>query len=608
MSGISVLLLLFKIITVYEAIEGITSPSILAIAVLFIVAKGIENAGTIEAMLENILGQPHSVAEAILRLTLPIAIASAFMNNTPVVALMIPIVERWALRTGYPVSKLLMPLSFASMLGGMCTLLGTSTNLILADLASDNVTINMFTMSPVGVPLMVLGIGFMCSFSVLMPTKDDAGTKNQVSMPYTCTFMCNHLADKKTLGEVGLTAVSGARLTQHTRPDNDVEEPEETDLGTQEDSVMQQGDLLTFVCTADAIPDLRMFKEISIEQEPTIDRLGPGRRHRKMFEAVIDVECLLIGERPFSEGNLDLYTCAILSYRKLSSPSFMKRWESMSLRPRTASRSSTKNSMHNYDDSENLDERPIGSEEVLEIGDSIVFEAYPSFLERYENTKHFSVIRTLKGLTPRHGKKRDSIRTYVAGGILLLMVTFASLEEYLGYNIFVMALVASALLIMTKCITPKEALGAIKGRVIFAIISTFGVGNAMENTGVSTIIANVLVRIGSFLGPVGMLTLIYLCTAILSCLVSNQATVILLWPVVKGIVDEAPFGGKLSYEQFAIILMMGASTSFATPIGNQTNLMVYSPGNYAFEDFLKMGGALAIFLALAGGVLTWFIV
>ena len=602
MSGISILLLLLKIISVPEAIEGFTSPSILAIGVLFVVAKGLENVGTVEVMLESVLGQPSSISEAIFRISFPVAIASAFMNNTPVVAMMIPVVERWALRTGHPVSKLLIPLSFSSMLGGMCTLLGTSTNLILSELASDYYDIDMFTMSPVGVPLMVLGILFMGVFSCLMPTREDPTSRSQVAMPYKCSLVCTKSATNKSLGDVGLTVVPGAQLVSHTRSEK-VVHGEEIHDGL----MLQKGDRLDFMCTADAIPDLRKFREVLLKQEPDLERLGPGRRHRKTFEAVLDTECLLVGETPDSRDIPDLYNCVILSHRAVELSSLRQTWISLTSTQGPGRESSVDNPVLDSSSGE-VGENEVGSKQRLEIGDSVVIEAYPSFLKTYENTKHFSVIRTLKGLTPRHAMKKDLIRSYIAGIILLMMVVLASLQDYLGYSIFVMALVASALLIMTQCLTVDEALGAIKRNVIFAIVATYGLGNAMQNTGVSAMIARALVAFGAKLGSIGMLILLYICTAVLSCLVSNQATVILLWPVVVDIVEGGGFEGELGYGQFAIVLMMGASTAFATPIGYQTNLMVYGPGNYAFQDFLKMGGALSAFLAVCGGVLTNFII
>ena len=149
----------------------------------------------------------------------------------------------------------------------------------------------------------------------------------------------------------------------------------------------------------------------------------------------------------------------------------------------------------------------------------------------------------------------------------------------------------------------QQAFAAIKGRVVLAIVATYGLGSALQKTGVAAALAKVLVSVGSSLGPVGLLCMLFLCTSVLSCVVSNQATVILLWPVVRDINIPGLHTG-----QFAIILMMGASTAFATPIGYQTSLMVFGPGNYTFGDFLKIGGAMTIALTVVAGIFVYFAV
>ena len=172
MLGVTAVLLLLNIITPADAIKGMGSSSILAIGVLFPVAKGLEQAGTVEVLLSAVLGAPTTTGAAILRLSVPVCIVSAFMNNTPVVAMMIPVVESWSARTGIPAAKLLIPLSFSSMLGGMCTLLGTSTNLILQDLAVKShppFEISMFSMTSVGGPVAMVGILVMVFGSGLLP-------------------------------------------------------------------------------------------------------------------------------------------------------------------------------------------------------------------------------------------------------------------------------------------------------------------------------------------------------------------------------------------------------------------------------------------------------
>jgi di/tricarboxylate transporter len=193
-------------------------------------------------------------------------------------------------------------------------------------------------------------------------------------------------------------------------------------------------------------------------------------------------------------------------------------------------------------------------------------------------------------------------KRFISGTILVSMVTLASISQ-LNKDIFTLSLSASCLLVLFRCITIKQAFEAVKGRVLLAIFATYGLGAALGNTGVASLFADLLIYIGNLIGPIGLLTMIFLSVSCLSCVVSNQATVILMWPIVSVIDIHG-----LHIGQFAVILMMAASTSFATPIGYQTNLMVYEPGGYDFKDFARMGIPLTLILAPFASVLTFYLV
>ena len=151
----------------------------------------------------------------------------------------------------------------------------------------------------------------------------------------------------------------------------------------------------------------------------------------------------------------------------------------------------------------------------------------------------------------------------------------------------------------------KEAFDAINGRVILAIVATYGLGTALESTGTASLIASGLVSVGKRIGAVGLLSMLFLAVALLSCIVSNAATVILLFPVVQDLSGKL---NSLSIGQLSVTLMMGASCAFVTPIGYQTNLMIFAPGNYEFIDFAKIGGALVLLLTPVVGFLVFCII
>lgn len=653
MLGVTAVLLLLGIITPDEAIKGMGSASILAIGVLFAVAKGVEQTGAVELLLSSVLGSPTSTGWAIARLSVPVCITSAFMNNTPVVAMMIPVVESWSARTGIPASKLLIPLSFSSMLGGMCTLLGTSTNLILQDLAAQcppgpngaplstcepPFEITMFSMSSVGVPIAAVGILVMSVFNGLMPTRANVGSSADATLSYTTSFRATAAAEGRSASAVGLAAVPGAKLVQLQKDRQRASPawqtyqpdalPSKVQAGPLLERPLSEGDVLVFQTSADGIAALRKFRELVIDKQQALAALGAGRRHRRLFEASLAVSSPLVGEPLDSTVALVTYNCAILAHRPFSAP--LRLWSGLSeedansgLRVRASSSpglalpvvgSPRANPMSSKKTpllgAGYVAEGGAGAgagaavdsgEITMQQGDTIVIEAPNHFAMRQGASSHFSVTRELKdSFAPRFDKASDRVRMQVSGAILLLMVILAATNAYV---IFSAALFASMLLITAQCLTIEEALGSIKGRVIIAICATYGLGAALQKTGVASAIASGLVALGLKIGNIGLLAMLFLCTAVLSCVVSNQATVILLWPVINSIKIEG-----LHLGQFAITLMMGASTAFITPIGYQTSLMVFGPGNYVFGDFVKIGGLITLFLTPITALLVYYTV
>lgn len=600
---VTTILMLFKIISVSEAIEGMSSSSVLAIGVLFVVAKGLEEVGTVELLLGSALGNPKHLSTAILRLSIPVALVSAFMNNTPVVAMMIPVIEGWSMRTGHASSKLLMPLSFASMLGGMCTLLGTSTNLIMQGQAEDEYKITMFTMTPVGAPLMVIGVLMMCMIHPLLPNNEPAvGTDDNgtATNPYLCRFVCNEFISGKTLQTSGLAATPGALCCKMNAGDDPANAIEGRDVNN--NTPLTSGMSLEFSCTADAIPQLRKFRELKFDKEETSAMLGKGRRHRRLYEVVLDAGSPLIGtDVADTDLPIAVYNAAIIAHRSMSKA----KHRLVNGRPTETLESVRTPMPYSGERSDGTPDAEAGgiqskSGTVLEIGDMLVVESFPSFFTTYRSSAHFAVLRPLRGGPPRFTTPKDKMRLVVSSLVLAAMVALSAAD---AYKIFVTSLAASIILIASQCLTIEQAFESIKGRVVLAIVSTYGLGTALDKTGVAKIIADALVKLGKATGNIGLLSILYLTTSVLSCVISNQATVILLWPVVESIEIDG-----LSIGQFAIVLMMGASTAFATPIGYQTNLMVYGPGGYIFSDFLKMGGAMTAVLTVAAGVLTYYLV
>lgn len=254
------------------------------------------------------------------------------------------------------------------------------------------------------------------------------------------------------------------------------------------------------------------------------------------------------------------------------------------------------------EDDQNFEQDELGAQ-TLKVGDCLLIEAFDTFEKKSGSSVSFLSCRMIKGsVPPRRNTSADVARTWGSGLLLGLMVAAvaAGLTDILTGSATV-----GMLLVCMQCLSIDEAFAAIKGRVVLAIVMTYSLGTALKNHNVALLIAQYLKALGASTGPVGLLACMFLATALLSCIVSNQAAVILLYPVVVNLADTYK---AITLLQFVIILMMGASTAFVTPVGYQTNLMVYFEGNYRFVDFVIIGLPLTIVLTVSASLGTYWLI
>eukprot|EP00658_Telonema_sp_P-2_P015872 TRINITY_DN16133_c0_g1_i1.p1 TRINITY_DN16133_c0_g1~~TRINITY_DN16133_c0_g1_i1.p1 ORF type:complete len:572 (-),score=115.77 TRINITY_DN16133_c0_g1_i1:359-2074(-) len=535
-----------------QAWEGFSSTSVLSIGVLFVVARALEESGTIQLGVKYILGNTRSVPLATLQMAVPVALCSAFVNDTPVVVMMMPIVDQWSAKLNIPKQKLLMPLSFAALLGGMCTLIGTSTNLVLQgivdkDTGPEKVKLDFFTMTPVGAPVALCCCCYMAIFGqwILPDGPNDGGANVDVEQrSYMVCFVVGRSYDGQTLDQLGLTRVPGASLP-----------------GVDTERTLQEGDVLEFCCTPRALLALCRQDGLAIRPlDPLHHELGNQRRHRCLIEVVLSHHSPLVGSLVESTSALPLYEAAVLAAHRVRS-----------------------------------------KDDKFRAGDTLLLEGFPRFDSQHGGSDQFLLCSLVVESTPhRGGHVEDGLRKYGAAIILVAMVSLVAAKVL---DIFVASLMAAFLLVGMQCITVNQGFRAIKGRVILAILFCYGLGHALDNTGVTQKIAEGFVTLGKQLGSIGSLFLVFLVCACLSCIVSNQATVQLLYPIVKNM--DIP-GCTLA--QFVVILIMGASSSFMTPFGYQTNLMVWPLGRYAFLDYTKFGAPLTILVGIVSAVLAHYLI
>ena len=554
------LLMLCGVLAPAQALSGFANEGMATVGVLYVVVAGLRDTGVMAWIAERLFGRPRSIAAAQWRMMIPVATISAFMNNTPLVAAMLPAVTEWGKKYQIPVSKLLMPLSFATILGGLCTLIGTSTNVIVAGLMKDAVkagqidqTMGFFTLTSVGVPCALAGMLYMvCASRWLLPVRQAALRQVDDPRAYTIEMMVapNGGVGGKTIEEAGLRQLSGMYLA-------DVERQGEVIAAVGPQLRLQDNDRLIFVGVVDSVVELQRLRGL-IPATNQVFKLDGPRAGRSLIEAVVSDRCPLIGKSIRDGKFRTQYNAAVIAVARSG---------------------------------ERLHQK-IG-DIVLQPGDTLLLEARPAFAQQQRNSRDFYLVSSLDDSSPvRHDK------ALVALAILISMVMLATLFEqtpffiHKSFGTLQAALLAAGLMLITRCCTTASARRAVDWSVLVVIAATLGIGKALETTGLATAAANGL---SSVVGttPYSQLAAIYLVTMLLTELLSNSTAAVLMFPIA--LASAHTLG--VHYMPFIIAITIAASCGFATPIGYQTNLMVYGPGGYRFGDFVRFGVPLNLLVA-----------
>ena len=344
-----------------------------------------------------------------------------------------------------------------------------------------------------------------------------------------------------------------------------------------------------FECSAPAIARLRDIPGLDAAPPGggsgrlALVGLGPRRRRRCLVELVLARPCPLLGQSVASTEWLRVYNAAILARRPASvvDPGLF-RAASSSRHAQVFGLEGGGELGGREEDGTVGSESGLGDDEVVREGDVLVLETYPSFMTLWSEADHFALVRRLEASTPpRHALPKDKARRLAAGVVFACAVVAVALQEV---SLLMGMMIASFVLVAIQCCTLEEAFAAIKGRVVLTAVAAFGLGSALTNTGVTAKVAIGMVSLGEPFGPCVLMFMVYSCTACLSCLVSNQATVVIMYSIVKHISVSG-----LSQQQLATVLIIGASSPFMTPFGTPTNLMVYEPSGYSFLDYVKLG-------------------
>ena len=566
-------LLLTGVLTPYEAFSGFSHPATISVAAVLVLSAGVERTGALTYIARRLL-TPIGNSELTLTVVIMVVIAaiSAFINNTAAVAVFIPVVIEVCRRTGASPSRILMPMSHAATFGGMCTLIGTSTNLVAHEFAISNGLrgFSMFELGKVGLPMLLAGFAYMLLVGrkFLPRTQPGDVLAMQLGERYLAELIIE--PDSSWTGkevnaehfvrdfDVDLIGVLRGGQTLPVSDPYLVFEPYDSLLvrGTLEHvlKLTSQNGLL-----------LQRPKMFAREEEQGSD--DETEEASKSTRSKVDHEHKKSETRPQLAEVVVLTTSGLVG-RTLKAARFADKYDAVVLALRRRGE---------------VRERP--SSTPLLAGDMLLVEGKPDVLQALAETKGFLVVGTPNRPEQRPGKLVITIITLMA---VVIIVS-------LGFLPIVTAATAGcAVLMLTGCLRPNEAYRAIDLSLVFILAGSLALGAALNKTGITTVLANWLAGVSDTTGPYLVLAGFFVLAVVVSELMSNSGTVALLGPITISV------AAKMGINPMSLLaaITFGSSAAFAMPIGYQTSLMIYGPGGYRFRDFILMGIPLDLILAV----------
>jgi di/tricarboxylate transporter len=541
-----VILLATGVIDERAAFAGFANSAPITVAALYVLARAVEDTGALRPLVRSALGGGGGDRTRLIRLCYPAAAASAFLNNTPIVAMLIAPVSEWAERHNVPASRFLMPLSFAVIMGGAVTTIGTSTNLVISGLLEQSgaAPFGLFEITHVGLPLAVLGIIVMSLFAPLILPDRESPRRHLAASERD--FVVRMIVEPrgaiagKSVEAAGLRHLEGVFLVEIERSGELISPVAPT-------TVLHGGDHLLFVGQARVVADLHELPGLISAETPHFEALEVPERHR--IEAVIGSGSPLLGRTPKEMGFRARYDAAIVGIHREGQPVVAK----------------------------------LG-EVKLRLGDTLLLLADAGFRERWRNRPDFIVLQPLDGEAegPVPGAKAAfvglvGLGVVVAAGSGVLPILHASL-------------IAAVLLVATGAVGAQAARDSIEVEVLIVIAASFGLGAALEQSGLAATLGGGIVTLFHDLGWRFVLLGVVVATVVMTEFISNNAAAALMFPIAMATARESGADPR----SFAIAVAVAASLSFLTPIGYQTNTMVYGPAGYRFGDYWRVGAPLTL--------------
>lgn len=540
-------LMVSGVLTPAEALSGFWNPGVLTVAVLFVLVAALKTTGAIRWIGDWMLGKSGSTARTQGRLIAISGPLSAFVNNTPIVATVTAAVEHWSRRSGISPSHLLLPMNYATILGGMTTLLGTSTNLIVAGLvvAAGLPALDLFAPLEVGLAVLVAGSLYLLTIGRwLLPERQSVFQQAAGVHEYAVEMLVetDGPVSGQTIASAGLRQLAGSYLVELHRDGR-------TWPTVSPDMRLQDADRLVFIGGSNAIAELRAIPGLRPATDQLFKLAGDGER--KLVEVVLSAYNPAVGRTLVQCGFRKRYNAAVLAISRRG---------------------------------QRLHHKPGAVE--LQAGDTLLVETDDQFVDTHGNSSDFLVVTEIG-----EPARIDRGRAIATLGILGLMVLANTL---LGVPILWSAVAAAVAVLVTRCVSLRELRDSLDLRLIAVIACSFALGAAIDKTGVAEMVAGAL---GAWANsdPFWTLVFLYVVTVLFTELLTNNAAAVLMFPI--GLAAANHLG--VDPMPFVMAVMIGASAGFMSPIGYQTNLMIYGPGGYRFLDYVRVGAPLSLVTGIA---------
>jgi di/tricarboxylate transporter len=549
MVGAAIALLLAGIITPSETFAGFGNPAPVTVAALYVLARATEKTGLLQPVLERLLGKKGGGRWAMSKLLVPSAAASAFLNNTPIVAMLIPQVLRWCERTRESAARYLMPLSFAVILGGVVTTIGTSTNLVVSGMLekAGEAPLGLFEITPVGLPVAIIGLlTLILTVPWLQPDRRPAGQQLEEGgreFSVSLKVVAGGPLDGRTVEEGELRNLEGVFLAG-------LERGGELIAPVAPDRKLRGGDRLSFVGRADKVVDLQTRRGLESAEAPHMSELQTSR-HR-FYQAVVGAGSRLVGRTLKEIEFRARYQAAVIAIHRSGQPVHEK----------------------------------LGQVR-LKHGDTLILLADSGFHLRWRDRGDFLMVTDMGGTPPAVTRKAWIVALV---GLAIVVVAGAGVVPILQAS-----LVGAIALIVCGVLTATEARESVELDTIIVIAASFALGTAMDKSGLAAHAAELITRASGGGSVHGALFGIVIATKIVTELITNNAAAAMLFPIALASAHQL----EVDPRPFVIAVAIAASNSFLTPIGYQTNTMVYGPGGYRFADYVRVGLPVTVTTVLA---------